>query len=110
MLNAVNSFFVKMARSRWKLEYFSKSVWRKITIIKKNKKFKRRVFFDRASSVPDCFFAFYIRIHKGRRFRKILIDNFIIGKKFGEFSYTRKPFYYPAKRSKKKKKNLMLRR
>lgn len=98
-----------MARSRWKLQYFSNSVWRKITGIKKNKRLKRRIFFDRSSSVPDCFFLSYVRIHKGRRFRKILIDNFIIGKKFGEFSYTRKPFYFPAKRS-KKKKNLLLRR
>jgi len=97
-----------MARSRWKLEYFSKSVWRKIVLLKKNKKLKRRIFYDRASSIPDCFFSRYIRIHKGKRNRNLLIDTFVIGKKFGEFSYTRKPFYFPAKRS--KKKNLINRR
>jgi len=98
-----------MARSRWKLNYFSQSVWRKIVNIKKNKKLRKRIFYDRSSNVPDCFFSFLIRVHKGKRFRKILIDNFIVGKKFGEFSYTRKPFYFPAKRLKKKKNSIIRR-
>lgn len=92
-----------MARSRWKLSYFSSSVWRKIIGLKKNKRLKRRIFYDRASTIPDCFFAHLIRIHKGKRNRKLIIDNKNIGKKFGEFSYTRKPFYFPTKKSKKKK-------
>lgn len=96
-----------MARSRWKLNYFSGSVWRKIVGLKKNKKLKKRNFYDRSSVIPDCFFACLIRIHKGRRNRKLLIENNVIGKKFGEFSFTRKPFYYPAKRAKKKKNNLV---
>lgn len=99
-----------MARSRWKLNYFSNSVWRKIIGLKKNKRLKRRTFYDRSSVIPDCFFAFLIRIHKGRRNRKLIIDNKNIGKKFGEFSYTRKPFYYPPKKKSKKKKNTFFRK
>lgn len=91
-----------MARSRWKLKYFSISVWRKILGLKKNKKVKRRIFYDRSSNIPDCFFAYLIRIHKGKKFRKLLIETDNIGKKFGEFSFTRKPFYFPNKKSKKK--------
>ena len=92
-----------MARSRWKLKYFSNSIWRKIVNLKKNKRLRRRVLYDRASSIPDCFFAATVKIHKGKRIRKLLIESYVIGKKFGEFSFTRKPFYFPAKRSKKKK-------
>ena len=98
-----------MARSRWKLEYFSNSVWRKIVALKKNKRIRRRVFYDRSSTIPDCFFSYQFKVHKGRRFRKLLINYYIVGKKFGEFSFTRKPFHHPVKRS-KKKKNIMLRR
>lgn len=98
-----------MARSRWKLQYFSKSVWRKVVGLKKNKKLKRRNFYDRSSTIPDCFFACLIRIHKGKRIRKLLIEDRVIGKKFGEFSFPRKPFYYPAKKS-KKKNNVLTRR
>lgn len=97
-----------MARSRWKLKYFSNSVWRKIVGLKKNKKIKRRSFYDRSSHIPDCFFACLIRIHKGKKVRKLFIDEKVIGKKFGEFSFTRKPFYFPSKKS--KKKNLLLRK
>lgn len=98
-----------MARSRWKLNYFSRSVWRKIVGLKKNKKLRRRNFYDRSSTIPDCFFYCLIRIHKGRKNRKLLIENNVIGKKFGEFSFTRKPFYFPPKKS-KKKKNTFLRK
>lgn len=97
-----------MARSRWKLKYFSNSVWRKIVGLKKNKKLKRRYFYDRSSTIPDCFFACLMRIHKGKKIRKILVEEKIIGKKFGEFSFTRKPFYFPSK--KKKNKNLLIRK
>lgn len=97
-----------MARSRWKLSYFSRSIWRKIVSVKKNKKLRKRVIFDRSSSVPSCFYFKYFRVHKGRRSRSLFINNLIVGKKFGEFSFTRKPFYFPSKRT--KKKNLLVRR
>ena len=98
-----------MARSRWKLNYFSKSIWRKISIVKKNKRLKKRITFDRSSNIPSCFIFRYFRVHKGRRGRSVYVNMFLIGKKFGEFSFTRKPFYYPAKKSKKKKNNFIRR-
>ena len=97
-----------MARSRWKLSYFSRSIWRKIVSVKKNKKIRKRIIFDRSSSIPNCFYHRNFRIHKGRRSRLLYINTFVIGKKFGEFSFTRKPFYFPSKKS--KKKNLKIRR
>lgn len=92
-----------MARSRWKLTYFSGSIWRKIVIIKKKKTLLRKITYDRASSIPKCFFLRLLRIHKGKRLRRIVVNPYSIGKKIGEFSFTRKPYHYPAKRYKKKK-------
>lgn len=97
-----------MARSRWKLIYFSKSIWRKISIINKNKKMRRRITFDRSSSIPNCYISKLCRIHKGRRGRNLLINFLMVGKKFGEFSFTRKPYHFPSKKT--KKKNYLLRR
>lgn len=91
-----------MARSRWKLKYFSKSIWRKIVIIHKNKKLRKRVTFDRSSNVPLCFVDRNCRVHKGRRGRTVKITFLMIGKKFGEFSFTRKPYHFPSKKHKKK--------
>lgn len=97
-----------MARSRWKLKYFSTSIWRKINNLGKNKKIRKRITFDRSSHIPKCFDNRLCRIHKGKRGRNLLINFIMIGKKFGEFSFTRKPYHFPAKKS--KKKNLEVRR
>lgn len=97
-----------MARSRWKLKYFSTSIWRKINSLGKNKKIKKRITFDRSSTIPKCFEYRLCRIHKGKRGRSLLINFAMIGKKFGEFSFTRKPYHFPSKKN--KKKNFLVRR
>lgn len=97
-----------MARSRWKLKYFSKSIWRKIVSLKKNKRIRKRITFERSSSIPSCYKNRLCRIHKGRRGRSLLINFLMVGKKFGEFSYTRKPYHFPSKKN--KKKNYIIRR
>jgi ribosomal protein S19 len=47
-----------------------------------------------------------LSIHKGNKYNKIRITEFMVGHKLGEFSFTRKPFKYPIK---KKKKNFIRR-
>jgi ribosomal protein S19 len=93
-----------MSRSQWKLSYFSKSIWRKIVLLKK-KDFLRtkKIIFDRSSSIPECFSFYFLRIHKGKRFRRLFIHMYNVGFKFGEFSFTRKPFHFPLKKSLKRK-------
>ena len=99
-----------MARSRWKLNFFSKSIWRKIYFLKKRRYFKKKkMFYDRSSTIPSCFSTYFMRIHKGTKSRKLLINMYNIGYKFGEFSYTRKPYHFPLKKSKKRKNNLLRR-
>jgi ribosomal protein S19 len=45
-------------------------------------------------------------VHKGFLYKKVQINEFLVGHKLGEFSVTRKPFKYPIK---KKKKNFLRR-
>jgi len=96
-----------MARSRWKVSYFSKFIWRLIYILKKREghryyKFfkKTRIpIFSRKSVIPKCFTGMSVSIHKGSNFRKLIVDNLTAGYKFGEFGFTRKLYFYPLKKN-----------
>lgn len=93
-----------MARSRWKLIYFSNSIWKKIFLVKRRsfKKYYKTVY-ERSSYVPKCFKYLYIRVYNGRTFRKMWAMPYLNGFKFGEFSFTRKPYHFPLKKKKAKK-------
>lgn len=94
-----------MGRSRWKLCYFSNAVWRKIMLFKLKNFYKfDKLFYERSSSIPECFQFRLIKIHKGKFCRNLRIHIFNVGYKFGEFAFTRKPFYFPLKKSLKRKK------
>lgn len=88
-----------MARSKWKNKFFSFDLWKKIIFIKQNlfKKVTKKDKHFRSSSIPLCFNLLKIGIHKGNIFKKLYITKHIVGYKFGEFSFTKKPFYYPKK-------------
>lgn len=93
-----------MARSRWKFLYFSNSVWKKIFLVKR-RSFRRyyKTIYERSSNVPKCFKFLFIKIHKGNVFRKLWSAPYLEGFKFGEFSFTRKPYHFPLKKKKAKK-------
>lgn len=67
-----------MARSVWKGPFFEEIVGRSSTILPQhvNKKFP---------------------IHNGMVFKTVEVNNLMVGKKFGEFVHTRKPFSYKKK-------------
>lgn len=94
-----------MARSRWKLLYFSNSIWKKIVFFKKKKiirKFYKNIY-ERSSYIPRCFKYLYMRVHKGSNFRKFWSMPYLEGYKFGELAFTRKPYHFPLKKKKAKK-------
>lgn len=97
-----------MARSSWKFKYFSKYIWKKIYYLKSKKKLKKvyklHLLYERSSTVPLCLRKFPFLIHKGKGFRKFSVNFYNIGFKFGEFSFTRKPYHFPIKKSKKIRK------
>lgn len=74
---------------------------------KKSKFFLKKsykVFYTRGSIIPKIFLNNYIAIYKGNMFKKLYVTKFNIGFKSGEFSFTRKPFYFPTKEKKKNKR------
>lgn len=92
-----------MARSRWKLIYLSSKVWRFLLKKKKqNQKGSKKLYlFDRSSAVPNCFINFNIFIHKGNSFKKLFFKKYFFGRKMGDFSFTKKPFFFPLKKKKR---------
>lgn len=94
-----------MARSKWKLIYFSKNIWNLLFKIKLKKKFnllKKIIIFNRNSSIPSSFSGLNVFIHKGNFFKKITLLKYYSSLKFGEFSFTKKPFKYPLISKKKR--------
>ena len=42
-------------------------------------------------------------VHKGNFFNRVRVSDWVLKKKFGEFSFTRKPFVFVKKEKKKKR-------
>lgn len=92
-----------MARVTWKYSYFSKSIFKKILINKLfNSNLKKFPIMSRCSSIPSSLLNSKVGIHNGMNFVFIYVTKFMIGRKFGEFSFTRKNFFFPLKEKKKK--------
>lgn len=60
--------------------------------------------YDRASAISKRLVGTKVRIHNGKRFKRLSVNKYMIGYKFGEFAFTRKPFHFPLKKKKKKKR------
>ncbi len=88
-----------MARASWKGLYYSKNVLKCAIFIKIKKqiKGKNRVIFNKSSVIPKIFLGYKFNIYKGFFFRNFYVSRFVLGYKFGEFSFTRKPFKYILK-------------
>jgi len=94
-----------MAQNLKKLPLFNK--YSVLHILKKsNKNYSQSnlYIFRKSLTILSDFSDLHIMIYKGNLFRKILVNKYLIGYKFGGFTHTRKPFNYPI--VKKKKKNL----
>ena len=78
-----------MSRSKWKGPFVSNNLLSK-TI--KNK--KEIITKSRNSTILPSFLGKSFKIYNGKIFHKILITEKMIGYKLGEFSPTRKKFFY----------------
>ena len=97
--------FTKIKKT-YKINKLSVSTWRKIFLVYDNEVFgpKNKVIYDRNSAVPSSFVGSKVKIYSGRKFHSRVINRWMVGYKFGEFSWTRKLALYKAKQLKKKKK------
>jgi len=93
-----------MTRARWKLNFFSKYVYKNIFYIKLKNTKKKKIVFNKSSNIPFSYINNTILIYKGNIFKKLLITKFLAGMRFGEFIITRKPFYFPDNKKKSGKR------
>ena len=56
------------------------------------------------SVIPNTFSGLQFFVYKGQFLKKLIITHHMIGSKFGNFIFTKKPFFFPIKEPKKKKK------
>lgn len=98
--------FLRASSKSFKINHVAPATWRKIFLICNNDVFrpKKKIIFDRHSTVPSIFIGAKVRIYAGRRFHTRIVNRWMVGYKFGEFSWTRKLALYKAKQLKKKKK------
>jgi ribosomal protein S19 len=66
--------------------------------------FNKKKIYSRSCSVPSFLVGANIKLYKGKHHVVTKILNNCVGYKFGEFAFSRKPFFFTVKE--KKKKNL----
>lgn len=93
------------SRLKKKLIFCSEDMWKKIFLAKKSIVFKNqeKLIYHRASCVPKTFLNDEISIYTGKRWVKRFINRWMVGFKFGEFTWNKKSAKYKAKQLKKKK-------
>lgn len=101
-----SKFFFKRSITFKKLLFCSPYIWKKIFLFKKSFVFKgtEKKIFNRSSVVPKAFINLPIHIYSGKRWHSRLINKWMVGHKFGEFTWNRKLALYKAKQLKKLKK------
>lgn len=63
---------------------------------------KKKVILSRCSAIPTLFEDDDYYIYNGKIFNSLTINSLLENKKFGEFSITRKPFFFSKKNKKKR--------
>jgi len=66
----------------------------------------KRKTTSRYLTITESYMHMTLMVHKGNHYQKLFPEPFLIGRKLGEFVFTRKPFKYPIK---KKNKNFIRR-
>ena len=89
-----------MTRSNWKNLNISKTIIKKIRKKLLKRPVRNKFIFNGSVSIPILFEDMTFYIYNGKMFNSFTVDYLTQNKKFGEFSTTRKPFFF----SKKKKK------
>lgn len=87
-----------MTRSKWKGPYIDLNVLEKI----KKKQAQQPLIVQRNSTIINSFVGYTFRIHNGKSYSEIIVNENMINHKFGEFSATRAKFVYVEKKKKRK--------
>jgi ribosomal protein S19 len=63
---------------------------------------KHLTYKTKNSCIPKFLRNSFLLIHQGKNFVKRQVYPYMIGHKIGEFCLTKKPFFYPPKKKKKR--------
>jgi ribosomal protein S19 len=69
--------------------------------LKKKLYYKKILKPHRVINVPPKLMGCAMLVNGGHTLKKIVVTSFHIHKKAGEFSFTRKPYFYPLRKKKK---------
>jgi len=88
-----------MGRSLWKGCYV------KLSLLKRVAEAKKKVFrtYSRNSTITPLMVGTALRVHDGRKFSRVVLEEGCVGCKLGELVVTRGDFEYKKKKKKKKK-------
>jgi ribosomal protein S19 len=94
-----------LARSSYKGYWYCRRTVKQVflNIIQRIK--KPSFYLKRNTNIPNYLLPFTIRVESGLFNKKKILSNFMLGLKGGQFSFTRKPYFYPFKKIKNKKTN-----
>jgi len=97
------------SKIRNKLLFCSEDIWRKIYLCQGSSVFKARekLIYHRSSIIPKIFLHYEISVYAGNRWVKRNVNRWMIGFRFGEFTWNKKVAVYKAKQLKKKKKKII---
>jgi small subunit ribosomal protein S19 len=86
-----------MSRSKWKGPYINPANLKETTLIKKQYVY----LMSRNSEIIPKFLGLTFKVHNGKSYSEISVNDTMIGHKFGEFVFTRAGFSFKKKKSKK---------
>jgi ribosomal protein S19 len=89
-----------LSRSSWKGTFVCRQTRKNLIKIILLKKKYYTFFFYRNTTLISYFKRYSLKVHTGKKLKKNYITKLHSLRKVGEFSFTRKPFFYPLKKKK----------
>jgi small subunit ribosomal protein S19 len=90
-----------MGRSKWKGPFANIQTLNSIKKTGKQETSKNLIEITRNSEILPAFIGLTFNVHNGKSYVEILVNEDMIGHKFGEFSFTRAKFVFKKKKQKK---------
>lgn len=89
-----------------KLNYYSPKIWRSLYLISSNSihHTSEKRIYSRSSVIPNLYNGYEIIVYSGKRWHSRRANSWMVGYKFGEFTWNRRLALYKAKQLRKKKK------
>jgi ribosomal protein S19 len=93
-----------IVKKQEKPSYLSPNMWRIMYLISSNPVHhtSEKRIRSRSSIIPVTFVGYEVIIHSGKKWHKRKVNNWMVGYKFGEFTWNRRYALYKAKQLRKK--------